>query len=445
MLTALPLHALFFDGRKDKTLVLEVKGTKTHRKTVTEEHYVLVQEPGSNYVGHVTPSSGSAANITVGIINYLEKYEIDTSIMAIGCDGTAVNTGQKGGVLRLLEEYCRTPLQWLICQLHGNELPLGHLFQYLDGPTTGPRGFSGPIGGQLVECEKLSVINFAPIESHLPECNESDLSTDQKYLLEICRAVITGNCSEALAHRDPGKVSHSRWLTTANRLLRLYIGTQSPSENLKTLVEYVVKVYTPLWFQIKCNPSCVNGSQNLFELIKRSRYLSDELKSIIDPVIQRNGYFGHPENILLTMLGDERKHIRELALRRILKARLKLRLPNKIRYFKLPPLNFKAEDYIDLISWQDCNITEPPLTFKYSEKELKDMLISGCGTENENLMAFPKLPCHTQTVERCVKLVTEASLAVCGHDARDGFIRSRLESRRLMPKFDTKAQYTTTK
>jgi len=35
-------------------------------------------------------------------------------------------------------------------------------------------------------------------------------------------------------------------------------------------------------------------------------------------------------------------------------------------------------------------------------------------------------PCHTQAVERAVKLVTDASTAVCGESARDGFIRARI-------------------
>ena len=54
---------------------------------------------------------------------------------------------------------------------------------------------------------------------------------------------------------------------------------------------------------------------------------------------------------------------------------------------------------------------------------------------------FPKYPCHTQSVEQCVKLVTAALAAVCGVKARDGFIRVRLESRQLMPNFNTKAEY----
>ena len=50
-------------------------------------------------------------------------------------------------------------------------------------------------------------------------------------------------------------------------------------------------------------------------------------------------------------------------------------------------------------------------------------------------------PCHTQAVERCIKLVTEASNAVCGDNKRDGFIRATLLSRKQMPTFNTKKQF----
>ncbi|KAK4871779.1 hypothetical protein RN001_015903 [Aquatica leii] len=65
-----------FDGRKDKTLAVEKIGSSYHSKKITEQHMVLVAEPGSTYLGHVTPSSGSAS-----------------SIKTMGCDGTVVNTG----------------------------------------------------------------------------------------------------------------------------------------------------------------------------------------------------------------------------------------------------------------------------------------------------------------------------------------------------------------
>jgi len=54
---------------------------------------------------------------------------------------------------------------------------------------------------------------------------------------------------------------------------------------------------------------------------------------------------------------------------------------------------------------------------------------------------FPKYPCHTQAVEGCVKLVTEAASLVCGQNARDEFIRVRLEFRQIIPHFSTKAGY----
>jgi len=50
-------------------------------------------------------------------------------------------------------------------------------------------------------------------------------------------------------------------------------------------------------------------------------------------------------------------------------------------------------------------------------------------------------PCHTQSVERSVKLMVVASGAVCGQTRRDGFIRSRIESRRIMPQFHSKKYF----
>ena len=41
-------------------------------------------------------------------------------------------------------------------------------------------------------------------------------------------------------------------------------------------------------------------------------------------------------------------------------------------------------------------------------------------------------PCHTQAVERCIKLVTEASCRVYGKNSRDGFVRTTIELRRKM-------------
>jgi len=135
------------------------------------------------------------------------------------------------------------------------------------------------------------------------------------------------------------------------------------------------------------------------------------------------------------MLTDEKEHIRQLGLRRILKCRSSQN--EIIREFRIPILNFKASSYLDLIDWQSTKITEPPLTRHISTETLKKII-----SKEYDDIEFLNYPCHTQAVERCVKLVTEASNSVCGPEAREGFILSRITSRECLPKMDSKRQFS---
>src|SRR6218665_3482229 len=72
-----------------------------------------------------------------------------------------------------------------------------------------------------------------------------------------------------------------------------------PSDYLKILVTFIMKVYGPVWFHVKIQSSCAEGSKHLWRMIKFSRYLLPDLRAIVDKVIQRNGYYGHSENIPL--------------------------------------------------------------------------------------------------------------------------------------------------
>ncbi|KAG0726342.1 hypothetical protein GWK47_036814 [Chionoecetes opilio] len=180
-----------------------------------------------------------------------------------------------------------------------------------------------------------------------------------------------GYCPCELVLRKLGPLNHSRWLTTANRILRLYVGLDAPSSNIKTLVTFIIRVYDPTWFAIKTQPSCKDGAKHLHGMMVRTRYLSSSLKKVVDPVIRRNGFCGHPENVLLAMITDEQPHIRELGLRRIMKARSHVSA-NKIRRFRVPPLNLDATEYQDMVDWQTLTVTEPPVMMDMTENELKD-------------------------------------------------------------------------
>ena len=52
-----------------------------------------------------------------------------------------------------------------------------------------------------------------------------------------------------------------------------------------------------------------------------------------------------------------------------------------------------------------------------------------------------ELPCHNYAVERHIKLVFEASAAVTGFKNRDGLIRQKIGSRKLIKTFITKKQF----
>lgn len=297
-----PLRGLYFDGRKDETMMIEMVGSKRSRRTQTEEHYSLIQEPGSKYLCHVSPTSGLSKDLALAIVTHLAKMNISLEELdLIGSDGIAINTGWKNGVIRQIELKVRRPLQWCICLLHFNELLFRHLFQHLDGATTGPSSFSGKIGQQMKACEKFPVVDFLRIECTIPRVDKKVLSKDQLYLLDISAAINSGQCSADLAVREPGPLSHSRWLTVGNRPLRLYVSEKKPSDELKQLVYFILHCYMPLWFRIKASGYISEGPKIVFEAIRSTRYLPEHLRDIIDPVIERNAYFAHPENLILAI------------------------------------------------------------------------------------------------------------------------------------------------
>ena len=104
-----------------------------------------------------------------------------------------------------------------------------------------------------------------------------------------------------------------------------------------------------------------------------------------------------------------------------------------IRPYKLPNVNFLAESYTELFDWERTIVHIPPLIQKMTNNEIEDII--------DIPLHLPPYMCHNQPVERAVKVVTEASRNVCGEDNRDGFIRQRLKSRKLMPRTNSKQDF----
>ncbi|GBN71583.1 hypothetical protein AVEN_108707-1 [Araneus ventricosus] len=79
---------------------------------------------------------------------------------------------------------------------------------------------------------------------------------------------------------------------------------------------------------------------------------------------------------------------------------------NCVRKFVIPAVNFGAADCVDLIDLQACNVTPPGVLIHINSHEVLKMTQDDVPMDGWDFIKFPS---HTQTVERIVILVTEAS------------------------------------
>ena len=83
-----------------------------------------------------------------------------------------------------------------------------------------------------------------------------------------------------------------------------------------------------------------------------------------------------------------------------------------------------------MIDWKKTPITEPAVTATMPADEVRACL--------DSPLELPAWPCHGQSIERTVKKVSEASLQVAGFEKRDGWIRAADDSRKSLPRMETK-------
>lgn len=249
----------------------------------------------------------------------------------------------------------------------------------------------------------------------------------------MCNSISKGYCEIDLSHRSPGCMNHARWLTTANRILRLYVSTADPWQELKDIVRFILTSYAPSWFNIKRNPSCTKGSLHLLKAIQSCNYLKGKQREVVQNCMQHNGFYAHPENVLLCMIFDEKEYIRKKAIQLLEKCR---NSSSNLRKFEVPKINFNAKTVSGMINFNLVNVSYPPLLANVSKDDLKDLYKSDLGK------TIAQIPCHSQAVERNVKLVTEAAASVT-EKHRHGFILNTISSRAKMPKFSSKKNFTT--
>lgn len=205
----------------------------------------------------------------------------------------------------------------------------------------------------------------------MPEVVEDwkNLRGDQKYLYQMVLAINNGVCDEKLAQKKPGTVSTARWLTTAARVLRLYISKENPSQALKKLVQFIVKIYAPFWFLVKSKPQAIHGSRNVHQYITWLRDMPADVQKIVRTSVGNNAYFFHPENILLSMITDSDRHVWTRAYDKILNLRQEPQPTIRVFNPAILKINFDSLSYIAMVDWGHFK-TEPPCLQIYTQEQL---------------------------------------------------------------------------
>ena len=169
--------------------------------------------------------------------------------------------------------------------------------------------------------------------------------------------------------------------------------------------------------------------------MKKVLLQEDKVFRVVRDSVQRNAFFAFPDNILGCMLADSQKSVREKALNTIKEIRL-----NKPKKFDLdrtvPTLEWNAEDYSSMIDWESVSwaqLNEPSMTQKMSIEQLESVV--------ESPMQLDNLYCHTQCVERAVKLVSASATHVFSKNDRHSSILVGLDSRNKRKKIDNKNSY----
>lgn len=103
---------------------------------------------------------------------------------------------------------------------------------------------------------------------------------------------------------------------------------------------------------------------------------------------------------------------------------------------QIPKINWNAKNWHELIDLSAPEIMEPPTTKHLSNEEIQ------CHMNTNVKPDITDLPSHSQSVERSVKLVSEASHYVYGFENRHSSIRTKLVSRKMRKSFVSKGHYS---
>ena len=166
---------------------------------------------------------------------------------------------------------------------------------------------------------------FAPIPGKVPTLPQEvvkKLSRDQYLAYMYSHAVQSGVMPDELVNQTIGPLVKSRWITCGTRILCLYTRTKKPSKALKRLVKVALSLYFPGWFRYRYHTHIQDGSRNYYYLLELTRDLPEAADcQTAQEVLNRNSFWAHPENLVVSMMGDVDEEVRREAVNWVKRAR----------------------------------------------------------------------------------------------------------------------------
>ena len=161
--------------------------------------------------------------------------------------------------------------------MHMTESPFKHLLEHLDGGKIKWTSTKGELGTKIKKLNDnlVDLVEFATIPTNVQHVDSSIFkeACNRERLHQLCLAISNGKdqVDKKFIKNLYPEVSTIRWLTTAERILGLYIREEEPSEAMKIMVKFTSQAYAPTHFEIFLSPGFENSSFHYLNYIKRCR------------------------------------------------------------------------------------------------------------------------------------------------------------------------------
>ena len=461
---------LYFDAKGVKCLTQKKIGD--HKVKVLEreaqDQYVVTCEPQSKYLFTFTVTEEPTKKRTYAecatskFLETAKERGVDLDrVEVFGADTENTNTGHAGGMLYYIERDLGRKVGTVQCLFHMNELPFRAIFKVLDGKSLSGNRWAGPVGKLLPYCSDDQKFPFNGDFEVLSDGGEAveispevvaSLSQDQKYLYEIYRMIKTGQYSPELMERTLGNLGAARWTTVMSHCGCLWVRKPNlpPTvvKKFRMIMKFVVDVSVEQWFAIKQNPLWTEAPQHYFNLLEKIRKWHNCQKNgedcnilgknkegkcilqlALEESLSHNSYYFNSENILLHYITSENPSKRSFAVDCITAIRSRSDNPNLgskdwRRPRKNPKFNMEATSLHEVLTMEQFT-SEPSITCDIPTDTLQQY--KGVA------LSVDKYPCHTQSVERCIKTMTAAGLLVSTEERRDGVILATQVCRDVAP------------